>query len=128
MAYEATATVAERQIAGEAYVVVTLVETGVTGATDEKEITGLPSVGTVTYVKSTLAAGGGTATTVDPQLGESANTDNVWACASAAATAREANLDARYHSAGRSLFWQSNANGTADTVTSVIVIKAGHHP
>jgi hypothetical protein len=128
MAYAATFTVSERQINGEAYAVVALTETGVTGATDEKEITGLPALGTVVYVKSVLAAGGGTATTVDPQLGETTNTDTVWAGAAAAATVREADLDKRYYSSGRSLFWQSNANGTADTITSTIVIKAGHHP
>lgn len=126
MPYAATATIEHHQINGEGYVYLTISETGVTGATDEKEIVGLPEIGEITYVSSALTAGAGTATTIQPQSGEVAGSSAVWSAAAAGATVREAALAKRF--VGGTLFWQSNANGTADAVTSTVIIKFGHHP
>jgi hypothetical protein len=131
MAFAATVDVNEVQIGGVPYVIVTITETGNTGTSNEKELTGLPELGEITYVKSTLTIDGGTATQIDPQLGEVTNSDAVWANTTAGTSMREAALAKRYVSSGRSLFWRSQCNGTvgaAGGVVSTIVIKAGHHP
>lgn len=131
MPFAATVVVADRQIAGEAYVVVTITETGNTATSDEKELTGLPEIGEIVYVRSTLTIDGGTATEIDPQLGEVTNSNAVWENTTAGTSMREATLAKRYYSSGRSLFWRSKCNGTvgaAGGVVSTIIIKAGHHP
>lgn len=132
MAYDATVTLTQYQIAGQAYTKVTITETGNTGTSDEKEITGLPPLGVVTHVKSTLATGGSgvTATQVDPQLGEVTNSNAVWENTSAGTGPREGNLSKNYVSSG-SLFWRAKADGnigSTGTIVSTIVIKHGHHP
>lgn len=131
MAFDATVTVEPLQIAGEAYVRVTITETGNTGTTNEKELTGLPKVGELTYVRSALTIDGGTATEIDPQLGEVTNSNAVWENTTAGTSAREAALAKRYVSASGSLFWRSKCNGSvgaAGGVVSTLIIKAGHHP
>jgi hypothetical protein len=130
MAFAATVVVEPLQVAGEAYVRVTITETGNTGTTNEKEITGLPEVGELTYVSSVLTIDGGTATEIDPQLGEVTNSNAVWENTTASTSAREAALAKRYVTSG-SLFWRSKCNGTvgaAGGVVSTLIIKAGHHP
>ena len=138
MAYAATVELSEIQAGGEAYTVVTVTETGVTGATDETQIDNLPQLGTVTEVHSTLTAGGGTATTVQPRLGEIAGGNSVYAAGSAAAYSHSGTLSKVYSDidtgskfrSGR-LYWSARANGTttgSGQVVSQIVIKHGHHP
>lgn len=132
MPYAATVTVRERLIQGERYFDISITETGNTGTSDEAEITGIPTLGTVTHVDTTLTTGSGsTATQVDPQIGEATNSNSVYENATAGTTALSGTIAKTYVATGNKLYWRAKANGTLGTggqVVSRVTIKAGHHP
>lgn len=132
MPYASTITTARREVHGEWYTVVTITETGNTGTSDEAQITGIPAIGTVTKVLTTLTLGSGaTATQVDPQIGERTGTATVYENATAGTAPVSGTLAAVYYAAANVLYWRAKADGTLGTggqIVSVIVIKDGHHP
>ncbi len=129
MAYSPTVTTEDRVIRGRLHRVTTVVERGVTGASDEWTCEGPPSgIGTLTIHVCTLATGGSgvTATTVDPQMGEATGASSIWANASATSSTRNA-PDARF--LGWTLYGRSGANGdigSTGTITTRIVWTEGH--
>lgn len=113
MAYSYSTSKATYNMGGRVYWVLTVTELAVTGATDEYTLTGLPVVFQVINVSSTLTPGStGSATTVDPQLGDLTNTNNVFENTTAGATTNEYPSAAKSSNAARSLFGRSKANGT----------------
>jgi hypothetical protein len=130
MPYAATIARDSTVIGGVAYVVVTVTETGNTGVGDEKEITGLPVIGTVVHVNSAMTLGAGSsATQIDPQLGEVTNSNAVWENTTAGTSMRETQLTKAYYSAAGSLFWRAKADGTLGTngtIVSTIVVRLGN--
>lgn len=126
MPYAATVTKSwDGVVAGRRTLVLTISETGVTGSSDEKEITDLPIVGTVTDIECDLAAGAGSATSVDPRIGEAAGGAEVFDNGTPGDPVRD-QTNRRYTSTGRNLYWSARANGTADTITTKLTIVEGH--
>ena len=131
MAYAAAAPVVESlgiYAKRKAYLV-TIVETGVTGNTNEWSFTlasaGLPRVCTVRAVSVYMTVGGGNATTVDPQAGMVASGVDVYENGTAAANVMFFPTVGQIWPHSATLFGQSKANGTADTITTKILVTEG---
>ena len=122
MAYAAAITTTTKYVAGVQYLVLTIVETGVTGATDEWSAQ-VGVMGTLHYHKCTLAPGDGSATTVDPIVQEAmgtTSTDTVFANGTAAAVTRNTPDNAHFHVASGVLYVRSAANGTTGTTGNIV--------
>ena len=129
MAYAAAITTTTKHAAGVQYLVLTITETGVTGATDEWSAQ-VAVMGTLHYHKCKLTPGDGSATTVDPIVQEATgttSTDTVFANGAAAAVTRNTPDNAHFHVASGVLFGRSAANGTSGTtgnITTTIVLTS----
>lgn len=131
MAYAAAVTYKNSVIAGVTVLVATIVETGITAATDEFEVE-CPLVGTMHLHICTLTPGDGSATTIDPDLFEISSTTatqrRLFNNGAAAAATRGTPTDAHYYTADGKIRGHSGANGTTGTtgnVTTILVIEAG---
>jgi hypothetical protein len=129
MAYAAAITTTTKHVAGVQYLVLTIVETGVTGATDEWSAQ-VAVMGTLHYHKCKLTPGDGSATTVDPIVQEATgttSTDTVFANGTAAAVTRNTPDNAHFSVQNGVLFGRSAANGTSGTtgnITTTIVLTS----
>ena len=130
MPYAAAAPVVERlgRTNGREHYLVTVVETGVTGSTNEWSFTlasaGLPRVAMVKAVEVTFS--GGSATNVDPEAGTYASGANVYSNGSASASPCHFNpTSGIIWPSSATLYGQSNADGTATTVTTKLLIAEG---
>lgn len=129
MPYAAAVTTTTKHVAGVQYLVLTIVETGVTGATDEWSAQ-VAVMGTLHYHKCKLTPGDGSATTVDPIVQEATgttSTDTVFANGAAAAVTRNTPDNAHFHVVSGVLFGRSAANGTSGTtgnITTTIVLTS----
>lgn len=128
-AYSAALT-AKARLGGRWHYYVTVTEAGVTGNTDEWQITlnslGVPPLGTVKLVSA--ATSGGTATTIDPQAGEAAAGVNIYENSAAAASVRFEPSSGKYAAVVAGIIYgQSKANGTATTITTRLTIVEGLH-
>jgi hypothetical protein len=112
MAYAATSTVTKTKRGGKTYWIISIVETGLVDTTNEYRITGLPEILQVVAVSSVLTVGGGTATQVDPQLGDLTNTNNVFENTTASASTNEYPTAAISSNLTGSMFWRAKCNGT----------------
>ena len=124
MAYSFSATKANFRLNNRPYVVITITETGVTGATDEWSVQ-THSLGTLHVHKCTLTAGDGSATTIDPTVSEktgTASVDSVFSNGSAAASARNTPIGAHYYTPTGILYGRSGANGTTGTTGSIVTV------
>jgi hypothetical protein len=132
MAYAATITSVRKIIEGIRYWIFTITETGNTGVGDEADIEGVPTVGTVTHVQSTVTLGGGaTATQADPQIGEATNSNSVYENATAGLTPDSGSIGKTFVATDNTLTWRAKADGTlgtGGTIVSKVVIREGHHP
>lgn len=130
MAYASAVVPSIEVVNGRRYRIYTVTETGVTAATDEYQLTDVPVVGRVVGYRAVLTAGvGGTATTIDPELGEVTTGKNLFENGAAAATVRAFPAVVTCPTGGI-LYGRSGANGTtagAGCIVSVIVIAEGHH-
>lgn len=127
MAYNAAVTYAQKVMAGRSYTIATVLETGVVDNTHEFQVEG-PILGSLTFHRAALTAGDGTATTIDPQVGESTGTKAVYENNAAAASSRSAVRSSYYVSDGI-LFGKSMANGSTGTtgfITTVLVLEDGN--
>lgn len=130
MPYTYTAT-AERvgTYSGRGHHLLTVTESGVTANTDEWHFSlatlGLPRVG---VVKAVLCSStGGTATQLNPDMGYAAGNADIYAKGGLA------NTPVHFHPTtgliwpcdGGLIYGQSNANGTATTITTYILIAEG---
>jgi hypothetical protein len=128
MAYATTVTSLNVVLSGRPAVVVTIVETGVTGSTNEWSAE-VPMMGTLHLHKCTLSPGTGTASTIDPIVQEATGTasvDCVFANGVAALTTRNDAIRAHYHVGTGLLYGRSAANGTttgAGNITTVMIIQ-----
>jgi len=128
MAYVATVTTKAQFRAGHMQLLVTIVETGVTGASDEWSAE-VPVWGTLHYHKCTITAGDGSGTTVDPIVQEATGTtatDTVFANGAAAAVTRNTPDNAHFYVASGVLYGRSACNGTTGTtgnITTVLIIE-----
>lgn len=116
------------RLGGRNYILVTITETGLTGITNEHHITGLPAICQVVSVVSTLTIGGGTATQVDPQLGDKTNSNNVFENTTPSAATREYPSAAISTSATQDLYWRAKCDGTTGVnggVVSRVVLVEG---
>lgn len=128
MAYAAAITVAAQgTAAGRRYVVLSVVETGITTNAHEWS-TALPfPVATVTKIKSVLTAGDGNGTTVDPRLGEATTTVDVFDNGTPAATVTDT-TNRRLTVPTGTLYGGARCDGTTGTtgnVTTTITIVEG---
>lgn len=132
MAYAFAVTTPTRvQVQNRYHWLITITETGITGASDEWTINlssyKIPQVGRVTNHQCVLATSGGTASAVDPRLGSvSTGTDLLDNGTAAASTYQDAN--ARYLLTAGTLYGSSRANGTvtSGTITTKLVLLEGH--
>lgn len=129
MAYDATVTHTESMFGGRRYHIYTVTETGVALATNEFQLTSVPKVGYIVAYRAVLTPGvGGTATTIDPELGEVTTGKDRWENGAAAATIRAFLAVVTVPTDGI-LYGRSGANGTtagAGSIVSTIVIAEGH--
>ncbi len=131
MAYAATVTRVRSRINRRAIWTITVVETGVTSATDEYTIDNVPPRGKVIEHRCKLTSGGTgiTATTVDPELGTATTKKEVFENGTAAATCTNMNLTSGY--SGTTLYGRSGAGGgggnigSTGNITTVMVIAEG---
>tara|TARA_R110000868_G_scaffold1698_3_gene13693 strand:+ start:4057 stop:4458 length:402 start_codon:yes stop_codon:yes gene_type:complete len=128
MAYAASVTIARKVRAGTAQTILTILETGVTGSTNEWSAE-VSTTGTLHYHKCTLVQGDGSGTTVDPIVQEATgttSTDAVFVNGAAAGVTRNTPDNAHYHVASGVLFGRSTCNGTTGTtgsITTVILLE-----
>lgn len=108
-----------RRAGGQTFHIVEITETGVTAATDEYTITGLPFVGTVVEKDVVLTAGDGTATTVDPELGETTTGTEIWVNGAAAASVHDDGSDPFTTVTDGTIYGRSGANGNTGTTGSI---------
>lgn len=128
MAYAAAITVAAQGVSfGRKYLVLQVVETGITTSTHEWS-KALPFVvGTVTKIKSVLTAGDGNGTTVDPRLGEATTAVDVFDNGTPAASVTDT-TNRRLTVPGGTLYGGARCDGTTGTtgnVTTTITIVEG---
>lgn len=125
MAYAASTTYETSYVAGVLYITATVVETGITSATDEFTIE-ISKRGTMHLHICTLTAGDGTATTIDPDLFEISSTTatarRVWRKNGAAASTRATPTDAHFYTVDGKLRGHSGANGHTGTTGFVTTI------
>ena len=127
MAYVATVTVTHRREGGRRIYKVVVAETGITGATDEWSVATIP-VETLTLLSqsATVTPGGGSATTIDPQIQAAASGAKVlYANGAAAATIYNTNLNTVCNLVSRVLYGRSGANGTADSCSTTMYFAEG---
>jgi len=100
-------------------------ESGVTGATDEYTLT-VPEIGRVVGITAVGTFTAGTATSIDPQLGETSGGTEVWQNGTAAAAVRDRTVRP-YVATANTLYGRSGANGTITTgsVVTTIYIAVG---
>lgn len=114
---------------GRRHYLVTVTETGVTGATDEWSFTlasqQLPRVCVVRSVSCVLTAGGGGATSVDPEAGMVTSGTDVYSNGAAAPTVIFVPAVGQIWPHSATLYGQSNADGTADTIVTKLLIAEG---
>lgn len=125
MAYAAAYSAETLYIGGRRHLALVVTETGVTGNTHEWSHQGV-KVGTLTFHKCVLTAGDGSATTIDPQVGEATGTASVYENGAAAALTRAA-PDARYYAG--TVYGKSMANGTTGTTGTIVttmIFAEGH--
>ena len=108
-----------RRAGGRTFHIVAISETGVTGASNEWTLTGLPFVGTVVEVDVTLTAGNGTATTVDPEIGETTTGTEVFINGAAGASVHNDDDNPFTTITDGTLYGRSGANGTTGTTGSI---------
>ena len=127
MAYASTVTRTRSRQGRQKLHIITVVETGVVDAASEFTVDNLPQRGTIVEHRAVLVAGvGGTATTVDPELGIATTTKEIFENGTAAATTTNLNLSKGY--TARTLFGRSGANGTtagAGSITTTITVLEG---
>lgn len=129
MPYAAAAPVVERlgRTGNREHFLVTVVETGVTGNTDEWSFTlasaGLPRVCRVLAVS--CVGSGGTFTTLANEAGMVAAGSDVYANGATASPVRFKPSNAVIWPDSATLYGQSNANGTATTITTKLLIAEG---
>ena len=128
MAYAASVTTADLGVTGgRRHYLVTVVETGVTGATDEWSFTlasaGLPRVCRVMAVS--CVGSGGSATTFANEAGMVTSGSDVYANSATASPIRFKPSAGIVWPDSATLYGQSNANGTATTITTKILIMEG---
>ena len=128
MAYASTVTRTRARVAGKVYHKIVVAETGVTLATNEYTLTGLPLRGTVVEHRCVLATGGAgiTATVVDPELGAATTTKELFENGTAAATTTNLNLSKGFN--GPTLYGRSGSDGnigSTGTITTTITIMEG---
>jgi hypothetical protein len=129
MAYAATIAKVRLTVGNREHLIVTVTETGVTGATDETTLPDLPRIGHVTEVDAVLTAGGGSATTIDTRIGESTTAADVLDNGTPAATIHDTSNGRRYTKTDGKLYLSSRANGTTTGVGNIvtrITIALGH--
>jgi hypothetical protein len=107
------------------FTVVTVSETGITGASDEWSVSGLPLVGTVTEVDHVLTPGAGTASTSDPRISETTGNADVFDNGTPAASIRDTS-NHRFTVLDGKLYGSARANGSADSAVTRITIAHGH--
>ena len=117
-AFEVTSHTTKR-CGGQTFHIVLITETGITSVNDEYTITGLPFVGTVVEKDVTLTAGNGTATTVDPALGELAAGSEIWVNGAAAAQVHDDEADPYTAVTPGTIYGRSVCNGNTGTTGSV---------
>ncbi len=131
MAYSFSVAVAQVGVyRGRQHYLVTVTESDVAGASNEWNLTlasyDLPRVGVVKAVETVVT--GGSATTVDPEAGSHAGGSDVYANAAAGAS------PLHFHpttgliwpcAGGATLYGQSNANGTATTIVTKLLVAEG---
>lgn len=127
MAYANSVTKQTYHYGNKVYWILTVTETGVTGSTDEWSYGGMPAIYQVLHVDCILTAGSGNATSVDPQLGDATNSNNIFENTTASASTSE-NLTAASGvalGASRTIYGRAKANGTTAGVTGKIVTRIG---
>ena len=105
---------------GRKYIQVTVTETGLTGITNEHHIQQLPALFQVLAVTSVLTIGGGSATQVDPQLGDKTGSNDVFENTTPGTSTRELPTAAKSASAGQDLFWRAKCDGTTGVSGGVV--------
>lgn len=128
MAYSSTVTkTKEWGVGGRKLVAYTIVESGVTGSSNEWTITGAPPFGEVLLTETAFSAGfAGSATTVQPRLGETTTGTEIYSAGAGAASDRSVTTR-RYYLSGGTFYGSSRANGTvtSGTITTYVVIGEG---
>lgn len=127
MAYAQTSVVTKSLTGSHFHTKVVITETGVTGATDEWSVDNMVMIGTLVKVKSVLTAGAGSATSVDPQVGDEAGLNNIFENTTASASTSQylASTAGVFALSNGTLYGRSKANGTADTIVTTIWITEG---
>lgn len=126
MAYAAAITPSVVQFGNERFLKIVVVETGVVDNTHQAEVA-VPVLGRVLAHTAVLTAGDGTATTIDPALGESSGAADVLDNGTPAASTRD--RTSRPFACDGTLYLRSRANGTTGTtgnVTTTIFVAYGH--
>ena len=100
-------------------------ETGITGATDEYTLS-VPEIGRVVGITAVGTFTAGTATSIDPRLGETSGGVEVWENGTAAASVRDRTVRP-YVATANALYGRSGANGTITTggVVTTVYIAVG---
>jgi hypothetical protein len=122
MAYAQTSTVTRRRFGQRDAVIVTITETGVTGSTDDWSVNNLPAIGVLVKVSCNLTAGTGSATTVDPQVGDGNALNNIYENTTAAAFTKEYTgvTAGIFGLVDGTLYGRSKANGTVSGVGTIV--------
>lgn len=124
MAYAAAVVRTSISLSGRQAWVLTITETGVTGATDEWSAE-VPLLGTLRLHTCILTQGNGTGTTIDPIVQEATGTAtvyNVMTNGTAAATTRNNSLVAHYYVANGTIFGRSTCNGSTGTTGNIVTM------
>lgn len=132
LAYSASDTRVAHPANRETYLVFVVTETEMAAAS-EYSIGPLPEVGTISLFKAELTSNGsGTATTIQPRIGNAATwtADNIEEVDYAATAAANHNIQTptRYYAPDGYLYVRSTPDsGTDGEATTYIVIRPGHH-
>lgn len=114
---------------GRRHYLLTVTETDVAGASDEWQVVlataGLPRVCVVKAVECSFT--GGSATTVDPEAGSGAAQSDIYSNGTAGASPLHFHPTSGviWPCNGGTVYGQSNANGTATTITTKVLVAEG---